>query len=56
MMGDQTDAWLEQPGNLERWTKGPKEGVKFLISDAGDLFTVESKKLKESLKKQSGGA
>ena len=32
----------------KRLTKGPKEGVKFLISDAGDLFTVESKKLKDA--------
>ena len=23
---EETDTWLEQPGNLERWTKGPKEG------------------------------
>ena len=30
----------------KRLTKGPKEGVKFLISDAGDFFTEESKKLK----------
>ena len=26
LMGEETDAWLEQPGNLERWTTGPKEG------------------------------
>ena len=26
LMGEETDAWLEQPGNLERWTKGPKQG------------------------------
>ena len=30
----------------KRLTKGPKDGVKFLISDAGDFFTEESKKLK----------
>ena len=30
----------------KRLTVGPKEGVKFLISDAGDFFTEESKKLK----------
>ena len=26
LMGEETDAWLEQPGNLERWTTGPKQG------------------------------
>ena len=26
LLGEETDAWCEQPGNLERWTKGPKEG------------------------------
>ena len=26
LMGDEMDTWLEQPGHLERWTKGPKEG------------------------------
>ena len=26
LMGDHLDEWLEQPGNLERWTTGPKEG------------------------------
>ena len=30
----------------KRLTVGPKDGVKFLISDAGDFFTEESKKLK----------
>merc|ERR1719240_636321 len=30
----------------KRLVKGPKDGVKFLISDAGDFFTEESKKLK----------
>ena len=30
----------------KRLVAGPKEGVKFLISDAGDFFTEESKKLK----------
>ena len=25
-MGDEMDGWQEQPGHLERWTKGPKEG------------------------------
>ena len=25
-MGEETDEWLQQPGNLERWTTGPKEG------------------------------
>ena len=26
LMGEEMDAWLEQEGHLERWTKGPKEG------------------------------
>ena len=26
LMGERMDAWLEEPGHLERWTKGPKEG------------------------------
>merc|ERR1719454_357650 len=30
----------------KRLTSGPLEGVKFLVSDAGDFFTEESKKLK----------
>ena len=30
----------------KRLTPGPFEGVKFLVSDAGDFFTEESKKLK----------
>ena len=30
----------------KRLVVGPKDGVKFLISDAGDYFTEESKKLK----------
>jgi len=30
----------------KRLVVGPKDGVKFLISDAGDFFTEESKKLK----------
>ena len=30
----------------KRLTAGPLEGVKFLVSDAGDFFTEESKKLK----------
>merc|ERR1719502_681418 len=30
----------------KRLTVGPKDGVKFLVSDAGDYMTAESKKLK----------
>ena len=26
LMGEETDAWLEQPGNLERWTKERPQG------------------------------
>ena len=26
LIGAETDSWCEQPGNLERWTTGPKEG------------------------------
>ena len=26
LMGEEKETWLEQPGHLERWTKGPKEG------------------------------
>ena len=25
-MGEEQDTWLEEEGNLERWTTGPKEG------------------------------
>jgi len=32
----------------KRLTVGPKEGVKFLVSDAGDFMTAESKKLKDA--------
>ena len=26
LMGEELDEWQEQPGNLERWSTGPKEG------------------------------
>ena len=37
LMGEEQDAWLEEEGNLERWTTGPNEGG--LKACAGDFVS-----------------